>query len=379
MIRALFNNWFSQIDRQFRFLLSAILIIGFVMAFSAYPYTRAEYILIKKFMIYMPVSLIFMYIISFFDKQNLKRLSCIGYLMILLLISLNFIGHTIKGSTRWISLFSFTIQPSELLKPFYCIIATSLIVNIKDALKKFKTYKVKQFMIPCFFYFLITLIILFSIYKQPDIGMTFTFIFIVVIQLFIAGLKWRYIFFLAISSFFILMAGYFQNHHVRSRINKFISSDVNNFDQQGIAIRVIKESGITGKSNSLLLKQYVPDVHTDFIFTAFCESFGLIAGTFLIMLMFLFIIRGFKLLRKLSGDDFSIILGSGILAFLYFQITVNLFSNLRIAPPTGMVLPFISYGGSGYLSSSISVGILLSLFRVNLPKELNIVEKNKIG
>ena len=72
MIRALFNNWFSQIDRQFRFLLSAILIIGFVMAFSAYPYTRAEYILIKKFMIYMPVSLIFMYIISFFDKQNLK-------------------------------------------------------------------------------------------------------------------------------------------------------------------------------------------------------------------------------------------------------------------------------------------------------------------
>ena len=317
MIRDLFNNWFSQIDRQFRWLLSAILIFGFIMAFSAYPYTRAGYTLIKKFVIYMPISLIVMYIISFFDKKNIRRLSYIGYLMIALLVLLHFIGGIIKGSTRWISIFSFTLQPSELLKPFYCIIATIFILSMKNALKQFQTYKVKQFIVPCCLYFLITFIILFSIYKQPDIGMTLTFVFIVATQLFVAGLKWKYMGFLFLLAILVLGAGYNQDNHVRKRIDKFISSEVYENDQEGMAMRIIKESGLTGKSNSLLLKQKVPDVHTDFIFTAVCESFGLIVGVLLVMLMFLFIIRGFKILRRLSDDDFSIILGSGILSFLY--------------------------------------------------------------
>ncbi len=376
MIRILFYNWFNQIDRQFRVLLSIILIVGFVMAFSAYPYTRAEYTLIKKFITYMPVSLIFMYIISFFDKKKLIIFSYFGYLLFILLLSLRFLGNTIKGSTRWISISSFTIQPSELLKPFYAIIATVLILRMKDALRKNGTYKTKDFMIPALLYFFITSVILLSIYRQPDIGMTFTFISIVVAQLFVAGIKWKYLMTLFLSCALVLAAGYFQKQHVRKRIDTFFFSVPNDFDQQGIAMRVIKESGITGKSNGLLLKQYVPDVHTDFIFTAFCESFGLVFGTLLVILLYLFIIRGFKLLRKYPDNEFNVILGSGILAFLYFQITVNLFSNLRITPPTGMVLPFISYGGSGYLSSSISVGILLSLFRVTLPKELYIERNN---
>ena len=239
-----------------------------------------------------------------------------------------------------------------------------------------KTFRTTQFIYTIFIYIFITVSTLFSLFKQPNISMMFTFAAIIVTQLFVAGTKWKYLLLLFMCVVLLLIPSYYQNNHVRKRIDLFLSLEFNDFDQQGAAIRAIKESGLVGKGGGYLLKQYVPDVHTDFIFTAICKSFGIIIGTVLIIVMFLFIIRGFRLLRKMANDDFSVILGSGILSFLYFQIMVNFFTNLRLMPPTGIILPFISYGGSGYLSASISVGILISLFHINLPEEIYIEDKN---
>lgn len=375
MIRLSFYNWFIQIDRQFRILLSIIIVFGFVTAFAAYPYTRAEYELIRKFIFYMPLSLMAMYWTSFRNKKDIIMMSYFGYIIFALLLSLNFVGHVIRSSNRWISISSFTIQPSELFKPFYAIISTIFILKIKNMIEK-KAFRTKQFIYTVFIYIFITVSTLFSLFKQPNISMMFTFAAIIVTQLFVAGTKWKYLLLLFMCVVLLLIPSYYQNNHVRKRIDLFLSLEFNDFDQQGAAIRAIKESGLVGKGGGYLLKQYVPDVHTDFIFTAICKSFGIIIGTVLIIVMFLFIIRGFRLLRKMANDDFSVILGSGILSFLYFQIMVNFFTNLRLMPPTGIILPFISYGGSGYLSASISVGILISLFHINLPEEIYIEDKN---
>ncbi|MDR2934165.1 MAG: FtsW/RodA/SpoVE family cell cycle protein [Rickettsiales bacterium] len=377
MKKNMLKNWFEKtnIDRKFRILLIMILIIGLIMVFAAYPYTRAGYTLVKKFFAYAAISLFAMKFFATLDKKNIIRISVLGFLsMFFAMLLLPIIGTTIKGSTRWISLPFFSLQPAEILKPFYCVVATLVILHIKKMLQKYGTWKNKNIISVAGFYAAITGIILIFLYKQPDVGMMFTFIFIVLVQLFISGLKLKYMAILAMISSTFLILGYMNFNHVHNRINEFFLMPLSSDTQQGIAIRVIKESGLIGGSNSALLKQYVPDLHTDFIFAAICEVGGFIMATIVITVLFMFIIRGFRLLRNYSDDDFKSVSGGGILGFLSFQIIINLLVNLAMFPPKGMILPFISYGGSGYLSVSIAVGILISMFRLELPKEIQIAD-----
>lgn len=382
-------NWKKQIDTPLFISFCIILICGMLMAFSAYPYTSAGYKLIIKYIAYSSISLLILFIISKMKKNNLIKLSYVlFFIFFILLILVPFIGFQIKGASRWIHFPLFSLQPSELLKPFFCIVSAIIIIQIKKIYQNLKdtklqalknininfTNKIKQIKIKLWTYIslsIITLgIIIFSIYRQPDMGMLMSFFVVLGIQIFVAKLNMKIVMLFMIIALTFPVIGYYSLPHFKTRIDNFFFSELKSNEQQGIALHVIETSSLTGGvNNGKLLKQYVPDVHTDFVFTAFCESFGGIAGLLLISVLFYFVIRIFKLLRNYD-DEFIIIACSGIAGFIAFQIMINLMSNLALFPPKGMTLPFISYGGSSYLASAISVGVLFALLRIDLPSEI---------
>ena len=354
----LLSKWIKTVDLVNLFAISALLFIGLLTVLAASPtvaesrsFDRFHFVLKHTF--FLCPTLLMLIIISLFSSTGIKRISLLGFVItFILLVLVIFFGKEINGAKRWIYIYGFSIQPSEFIKPFLVVVSAILFT---------KNTKEKLFFLggESLSVLLITLVMVLLI-LQPDFGMMLSIFLVWSAQYFVAGLKLRWITLLMMIMTFIGIAGYSFFTHVRLRIDSFLSSGINGEQVNG-ALKAYQSGGILGKGpGEGIVKNSIPEAHTDFIFPVIAEEYGLIACLSIVMLIATIILRGFNQTAK-SSDIFAIVAAAGLLMQFGLQALINISVTVNIIPTTGMTLPFISYGGSSMLAMGLAMGMMLAL------------------
>jgi cell division protein FtsW len=359
------NNWWRSVDQSLIFCILALLAFSSVLVTTAGPAVAAkiglvESYFIQKHMIFVFMSLILVFSISLLDKKKMIIFGIALLLLdIILLILTKFYGYEVKGAKRWISVLGFSLQPSELIKPAL-IIVNAWLLAIKDDVE-FSTVLVS---------FGIYVIIAALVITQPDLGMLITITAVWAVQLFISGMPFILILICAFLCFSLVTVAYYLLPHVAQRINGFLDPDQHENYQVGKSILAFKNGGIYGRGpGEGVVKQVLPDSHTDFIFAVAGEEFGAIICSFLICIFAFIVIRG--MIHAMRNEDKFIIYSCvGLLFQIASQSIINIGVNLNLLPTKGMTLPFISSGGSSMIAVSLCFGMLVALTRrkTNLTK-----------
>jgi len=343
------RNFWSSIDK-INFIL--ILILGLLGVLLSYSVNQ-NFLLINRHSIFYIFSLIIIILLSQQSDKNVRRFALFGFVVLLILLaSLLFFEYEIKGSKRWLKIYSFSFQPSEVIKPFF-IILTSW--GIAQSIQGRKYFLTATFI---FFILLITLVLL-----QPDLGMTILIASTFFCQLFIAGLPILLVVYGLLLIFSVSIFAYFFLDHVKNRIDSFLGkADTHQID---LSLLAFKSGGILGKGPGQGdLKEKIPDANTDFIFAVAGEELGLIFCLIILIIILSIVIKTLLNVLKVI-NPYKIIAISGLICSFGLQSLINILSTLGMIPTKGMTLPFVSYGGSSMLAISILFGFLLSLTNLN--------------
>jgi cell division protein FtsW len=270
----------------------------------------------------------------------------VGILLVVVLV----VGTAVHGQKNWIDFGGpFRIQPSEFAKTFF-------IVSNAYILQKFyfEKWLIKYGVSTALLLALVCLLIL-----QPDFGMTISFVALWAVQLFIYGLPWLFISVLFVFALFGGFGAYAVFPHVQDRINKFLNSGEQNYQVERSLDAFVNGSFFGQGPGNGMVKKFIPDVHTDFIFAAIAEEYGIFSCAILVLVFAYFITRIIR--RALDEEDFFVYLSlCGLMMQFTMQVIVNIGVNIRLLPTKGMTLPFISYGGSSMISMAICCGLILA-------------------
>lgn len=357
--RTLLGRWWWTVDRLTLIALGILMVMGGIIVAAASP-AVAERINLESFY-FLRRQLFFLVaggaVIFFFSLQEpriIRRIASLGLLFgIALLMFLPFFGEEKKGAIRWFNLLGVSLQPSEFLKPCFAVFSAWMFSE------KLKAPNFPGFSIALFFYGAVLLLLL----KQPDVGMAFVFSVIFFGQFFLAGLPLIFVALAVAAGIFGMVGAYIIFPHVTERVDKFLNPQANDTYQVDKSLEAFASGGIFGRGpGEGVVKQHIPDSHTDFIFSVVGEEMGLIACLMVIAVFAFITVRGFMRVYK-ENDYFIVLAVAGILINFAVQAIINIGVTLEIMPTKGMTLPFVSYGGSSVLAASISMGMLLALTR----------------
>ncbi|MEN3033677.1 MAG: FtsW/RodA/SpoVE family cell cycle protein [Aquificaceae bacterium] len=356
----------SELDFYLIFATLLLCTVGLIGLTGATYHQHGPEFVLKQgaFMIF---GIFVMILLSRIKIERLIELAPVIYLFNLSLLALvPFFGKTVYGSSRWLSLGPFSIQPSELMK-FSLLL---FFVFVVDYSKKLGLKEVGvigfAFIVP----FLLTL-------KQPDLGTSIVFVIIMGCFLFFGGLKLRY-FLLSGIALFVMSPFIWANleEYQKQRIIAFLDpfKDYQKSGYQLIqSVVAVGSGGIDGKglfSGTQTQLMFLPEKHTDFIFAVIAEELGTIGAMAVIMGFFIVFARLMWLsmrLKILTGRIFLATAGS----VWMFQSSVNILMNMGWMPVVGMPLPFVSYGGSAILTFFAILGVCISFVRENAKRELS--------
>ncbi len=307
-------------------------------------------------LIFAIVGIFLYFLISEIDYQTLVNFIKPSYFVIILLLILVFIlGIESRGSIRWIPLGIFNIQPSEFAKPVLILVLSFFwAFNRPTWINILKSI-------------LLTLPIVFLIFKQPDLGTTITIVALWSFMLFASNISLKKMLTLILLFVFILPVVWLSLHdYQKQRINTFLSPGSDPLQVGYTAIQSIIAVGsgqFLGRGlgyGTQSRLQFLPEYRTDFIFASMAEELGFL-GTLIIIIIYLFLIF-YSLKVALQAQNYlGYLIAIGVSAVLMFQTVVNIGMNIGLLPITGITLPLISYGGSSLISTLISLGLLASV------------------
>jgi cell division protein FtsW len=283
-----------------------------------------------------------------------KTIMPIFIFLFILLILVALIGIEVKGSQRWLNFYFFRLQPIELLKPFF-VLMIAKILTMNNAKSSNKDY---------FFSFLLLISIIILLINQPDFGQSILLIGTWVSVVFISGINLFYIFsFFGASISFLASLIFFMPEkfgYITNRLKIFLDPTQGDSFQSEKALDAIKQGGLKGQGmGEGILKDSVPEAHTDYIIAVISEEFGSIISILLVLIFFYIVFRIVKT-TIIENDRFLKISLCGLSSLLIFQTFIHIGVNTSLLPTTGMTLPFLSYGGSSLLGSSILAGVILN-------------------
>ena len=362
------KNYFHKGNLSFRdkffsldfFLIFLILLLGIISFFSMYSTEQGKFDYYTKSHLYRFFTFFFLFIvISFFRVSFWHKTAYPFYIIVLiLLIAVDMYGVTSSGSKRWISLFIFNLQPSELMK-------VSLIVFLARYYNKIPSEyvaNIKYIFLPM----LALLIPVFLVISQPDLGTAVLIAIGGLAVIWLTGFRMKYF----LYSLFVLICMVpvgiaFLKPYQKSRILTFFNPER---DPLGAGYQIIQSKiavgsgGIFGKGflqGSQSYLDYLPEKHTDFIFTLFSEEFGLV-GSIVLLLIYVLIIHRITLIGIRAKDNFAKLYCFGFATSFFVYVAVNMSMVLGLVPIVGAPLPIMSYGGSAMLSMMIGLGIAMS-------------------
>ena len=358
-----YYNWWKNINKTVLVLI--IVLFGLGLFFSLVSTsliasdklnTNSYYFFIKH-LFFIIAGVFFIIFFSSLKNDNLTKVSAFFFILFLFfLILVPFFGVEIKGSKRWIEIpFLPRFQPIELLKPFLIVILASVLSyeNNKNIYYKF------------FLSFLILTPIILLLVIQPDLGQTLLTFLTWLSLIFISGINliFFFVFFVLLCLLLLGLIFFFSNKfgYVLNRLQSFFDPSSGNNYQSEKASEAIISGGFFGKGiGEGTLKDRVPEAHTDYIVSVISEEFGVL---FIIILMIVFLFFVYHVFKKLYSEDSNqtklILVGS--ISVILLQTLIHIGVNIRLLPTTGMTLPYISYGGSSIISTSILSGIILNL------------------
>ncbi len=352
-------EWWWTIDRV---LLGAFLLligVGVVLSFAASPAVAEAhgwgtwYFVVRHvaFAIMAAALLIGVSVLPHRLIRILAAAMLIGSI-VLLFATLQF-GEEVKGARRWLSIFGFSFQPSEAVKPAFAVAGAWL----------FSEWMVKREMPGWQIATGLLAVILIGLLRQPDVGQTALMVFTWAVLLFMSGISWWVIFGLGGLGLGGAFAAYMFFPHVTERIDSFLNQADGSVYQVEKAIGSILEGGWLGRGpGEAITKRYLPDAHADYVFSAAAGEFGILFCLLLVGLI------GFIVMRSLRGalaqGNLFARMGTAALAAQFgMQSAINLMVNVNLIPPKGMTLPFVSYGGTSMLAVAIGMGMMLGLMR----------------
>jgi cell division protein FtsW len=288
-------------------------------------------------------------------------------LSIFLLAVLYFPGvaRSIRGARRWINLGPIPFQPSELAK-------VAIILYIADCLTRKKEKDISSFIWGVLPVFIVTVFIFLLVFSQPDFSTGIVIMGCSFIMLFIGGSQITQLFALIVLLMppgLLLALG---KDYRRVRLLSFLNpweDPLNSGFHIIQSLLALGSGGLfgVGIAESRQKYFYLPDQHTDFIFSIIGEELGFIGALAIIILFLIFLWRGFSVSLK-SRDTFGLLLGAGITSMIVFQALVNIGVVTKLIPTTGITLPFISYGGSSLIVNMFCCGILLNISKNTINK-----------
>ena len=347
-----------------------VLLLGIISIFAMYSteqgkfgyYTQSHF---YRFFIFF----ILFIIISFFRIQNWYKTAYLFYFVILILLfAVDLFGVVSSGSKRWINLFFINLQPSELMK-------ISLIIFLARYYYKIPTENVanlKYIIAPLFAIFVPVLLVA----DQPDLGTAVLILVGGFAVIWLTGFKFKFFLYSFFILIFLMPLGIsFLKPYQKSRILTFFDPER---DALGAGYQIIQSKialgsgGIFGKGflqGSQSYLDYLPEKHTDFIFTLFSEEFGFVGSTTL-LLVYVTIIYRITTIGRQSRNNFARLFCFGFASAFFAYVAVNMSMVLGLLPIVGAPLPIMSYGGSSMLSIMIGLGIVMSC-KVYQDEEIN--------
>ncbi|MCI4646147.1 MAG: putative lipid II flippase FtsW [Hyphomonadaceae bacterium] len=291
---------------------------------------------------------------SIMDRQLTRRLAALVFILAFLLMAIILLaGHEAKGAQRWIRLFGFSLQPSEMVKP-------ALIVLIGWLLAQRQLFPNGPWAVLAFSLYAVTLGLLLL---QPDVGQSVLLTGAFVLTFFISGLPLRWAAGFAGGGLLISSSLYALLPHVRQRINSFLNPSAYDTYQIDKAAEAISRGGVFGAGpGEGTVKSSLPDAHTDFVYAVLGEEYGLIATLVVIGIYAFITLRGLMLTAKIE-DPYARAAATGLFSLFGLQTVINVGVNVALFPPKGMTLPFISYGGSSLVGTALTLGFALALVR----------------
>ena len=354
------QNLFQKIKNLDYILLICIIILSSLSFFIMYSTDGGEFLYhTKSHLTKLIAFFILMLVISFF---NIKFWHWCSYFLygsiILLLIWVSIYGMTVSGSQRWINLYFLVLQPSELMKIGIILCLAKYYHRLKiDSVNSLLSITVALTII---------IIPIILVLAQPDLGTSILIAFSGLIILWLGGVKIKY-FFVSFITFLISLPFIisFLKPYQKLRILTFLDPDR---DPLGAGYQIIQSKiaiGSGGLSGKGFLKgtqsylEFLPEKHTDFIFTLFSEEFGFLGSIGLLIIYTIIIVRIIRI-GVLSRSNFAKFFCFGFAFAIFIYIVVNLSMVLGLLPIVGSPLPIMSYGGSSMLATMIGFGIVLS-------------------
>src|SRR3569832_971572 len=332
--RSAVGQWWWTVDKLLLAGVAALILVGVMMSFASSPAAAARLGVDDQFhftirqSIFAAGAAVSLIATSMMSPRGVRRVALAVYLLSgLVLIALPCIGHSAKGAQRWLQLGGFSLQPSEFVKPAVIVLAAWMFSEGQKG--------------------------------QGVPGMTIAF----GATFFMAGVPFKWILGLAGVAIPGLVSTYFLFGHVAARVQKFLSHDKADTHQIDRASEAIANGALFGRGpGESVMKNHVPDLHTDFIYSVGAEEFGLVFSVALIGVFALVAIRGLHKAMRLS-DPFEQVASAGLFVLFAMQSVINVAVNLNLMPTKGMTLPFIPYGGSSMLAMGLTLGLALALTR----------------
>jgi cell division protein FtsW len=351
-------DWFWTIDRVFLAAFILLMGLGFMLSFAASPPVAERlgldsFHFVKRHAVFLLPAIAVMFGISFLSPRQVRRAA-----MILLVVSLAamvlalFFGVEVKGSRRWISIGSFSLQPSEFMKPAFVVICAWLFAE-----------HARQPEIPGNLFAIILFgIVAALLVAQPDLGQTILTAAVWGGMFFMAGMPWLWIIVLGGAAVGGLMTAYTFLPHVAGRIDRFMTGEGDTFQMDTAREAIIRGDWFGQGPGEGIVKRIIPDSHTDFIFSVAAEEFGILFCMVIVLIFAFVVMRGLNHAFK-ERNDFTRFAVAGLVLQLGIQSMINIGVNLELLPAKGMTLPLISYGGSSMIAICVTAGFILALTR----------------
>lgn len=352
-------RWWWTVDRLTLAALAAIVAIGAMLTLAASPPVAERlgfdtFYFARRQFVFLGSAVVVIFTTSCLTPANIRRLAvvCLGVALVLMAATL-VIGPEIKGATRWLPFGSFSLQPSEFVKPGFAVVAAWMFAEQRlDG--QFPGYAIASGL----FLLIVALLLL-----QPDVGMSLVIAAVWSVQFFVVGLPLLLVVGLGFVFLAAAVGAYFTFGHVQARVDQFLDPAGGESYQVSRSLEAFFNGGWAGRGpGEGRIKEVLPDAHADFIFAVAGEEFGLVLCLILVALFAFVVVRGFSRVLK-SGDLFVLLAVTGLLVQFGVQAIINMASNINLMPPKGMTLPFVSYGGSSTLALALVMGMVLALTR----------------
>ena len=359
-------DWWKNIDKSIFFLICILFLFGLFFSLASTSIiasdklnTNSYYFFLKHFS-FVVIGVIIILLFSLLNQKILINLSILLFLFALITLFLvPLIGVEVKGSKRWLDVGVLPrFQPIETLKPFFVIVISLLLSSDK-----------KNLYFKCFISTFILLPTIILLLAQPDLGQTLLLTSVWLTVVFVSGINLILFSFslLTVSSLtFYLIFFVPKFEYIKIRLLSFLDTSGGNNYQADKASDAISNGGFFGKGiGEGTLNTRIPEAHTDYIMSVIAEEFGVIIVVGIILLYLIFSYRVIKKINFIENNNFKLIL-IGCITLILVQMFIHVGVNIRMLPTTGMTMPFLSYGGSSIIGTSILTGIILNLTKRKL-------------